>query len=155
MAATIFSTVQRSSRPTAIQEYYREKMAITSLLLTVGYLSTCTYAANVRSPTPPMGWNSYNAYGCTISEKTITSNAEGLVELGFSDLGYTRVTTDCGWPSRDRDAQGRLQWNATLFPSGPNAIGDFLHGLGLKFGLYSGGGVLQCGSTDHPASLGT
>ncbi|KAH8594067.1 alpha-galactosidase precursor [Bisporella sp. PMI_857] len=127
---------------------------ITYLLSIILHLSAFVHAKNVRSPTPPLGWNSYNAYGCQPSENIITSNAKGLVDLGLANLGYTRVTTDCGWLSRNRDSQGRLQWNSTLFPSGPHALGDYLHGLGLKFGLYSGGGYFQCGSTDQPASKG-
>lgn len=101
-----------------------------------------------------MGWNSYNTWNCFPSEEKIKQSAEGLIKLGLDKVGYNFVTVDCGWPSRDRDDQGRLQWNATLFPSGGKALGDYLHGLGLDFGLYSGAGYLQCGSTDLPASLG-
>jgi alpha-galactosidase len=102
-----------------------------------------------------MGWNSYNYYSCNPSEEIITSNARGLVDLGLAALGYDHVTTDCGWMVKDRDSKGRLQWNKDLFPSGGGkALGDYLHGLGLKFGLYSGAGYYQCGSTDLPASLG-
>ncbi|TLS27350.1 hypothetical protein PpBr36_05103 [Pyricularia pennisetigena] len=104
--------------------------------------------------TPPMGWNSYNHYNCLPTEDDIKQSAQGIVDLGFADLGYNIVTTDCGWNGRDRDEQGRQQWNATLFPSGGKALGDFIHSLGLKFGLYSGAGYFQCGSTDLPASLG-
>lgn len=119
--------------------------------------SAVTFAARLGAAartTPPMGWNSYNTYGCSPNEGIIKTNAEALVELGLADLGYTSVTVDCGWPARDRDAEGRLQWNETLFPSGPEALGEFIHDLGLGFGLYSGAGYLQCGSTDLPASLG-
>ena len=111
-------------------------------------------AATLAGATPPMGWNSYNTFGCSPSEADIKTSARGLVDLGFRDLGYRTVTVDCGWNGRERDAQGRLQWNETRFPSGGRALGDFVHGLGLKFGLYSGAGYLQCGSTDLPASLG-
>ncbi|KAL8306437.1 hypothetical protein RB597_003043 [Gaeumannomyces tritici] len=111
-------------------------------------------AVAVADATPPMGWNSYNTFGCSPSEEHIKTSARGLVDLGFRDLGYKTVTVDCGWNGRDRDAQGRLQWNETRFPSGGRALGDFVHGLGLRFGLYSGAGYLQCGSTDLPASLG-
>jgi len=124
---------------------------IVTLLSTFAWLST---AKTVRSPTPPMGWNSYNSYNCFPSEDKIKASAQSLVELGLVELGYNFATVDCGWPSRDRDAEGRLQWNETLFPSGGKALGDYLHGLGLGFGLYSGAGYLQCGSTDLPASLG-
>ncbi|KAI1810026.1 carbohydrate-binding module family 35 protein [Poronia punctata] len=118
-------------------------------------LATRVGATLYKSATPPMGWNSYNYYSCNPSEEIITSNARGLVELGLADLGYDHVTTDCGWMSRDRDADGRLQWDPDLFPSGGGKVlGDYLHDLGLKFGLYSGAGYYQCGSTDLPASLG-
>ncbi|KAH6880053.1 glycoside hydrolase superfamily [Thelonectria olida] len=111
-------------------------------------------AATVRSSTPPMGWNSYNSYSCSPSEAIIKKNAQGLVDLGLADLGYTSVTVDCGWPAKNRDSEGKMQWDETLFPSGVEDLGDFIHDLELKFGLYSGAGYLQCGSTDLPASLG-
>ncbi|KAI0125582.1 glycoside hydrolase superfamily [Xylariales sp. AK1849] len=126
----------------------------TLLLFCLATLTTLSDATTVRTTTPPMGWNSYNYYGCAPTEEIITTNAQGLVDLGLAALGYIYVTTDCGWLSRDRDEEGRLQWNETLFPSGGKALGDFVHGLGLQFGLYSGAGYLQCGSSDLPASLG-
>ncbi|KAF7540953.1 hypothetical protein G7054_g896 [Neopestalotiopsis clavispora] len=123
------------------------------LTAAMAWLPTAS-AVNARTSTPPMGWNSYNHYGCSPTEDIIKTNAQGLVDLGLAAVGYNYVTTDCGWPARDRDAEGRIQFNETLFPSGPVALGEFIHGLGLKYGLYSGGGYLQCGSTDLPASLG-
>jgi alpha-galactosidase len=80
------------------------------------------------------------------------------VDLGLAALGYTRVTPDCGWPANKRKSDGTITWNTTLFPSGYPALGDYIHSLGLKFGLYSGAGVYQCGSNSGnqalPASLG-
>ncbi|CAO2658395.1 Nn.00g061180.m01.CDS01 [Neocucurbitaria sp. VM-36] len=127
---------------------------VRTLLLGIAHFTLQAAGKTVRSPTPPMGWNSYNTWSCSPSEDKIKQSAQGLVELDLDKVGYNFVTVDCGWPSRDRDAEGRLQWNATIFPSGGKALGDFLHGLGLNFGLYSGAGYLQCGSTDLPASLG-
>lgn len=124
-----------------------------SLLLSA-VLAMPGLAKTVRSPTPPMGWNSYNTYNCFPSEEKIKHSTDGLVALGLDKLGYNFITIDCGWPSRDRTADGKLQWNETLFPSGGKALGDYIHSLGLDFGLYSGAGYLQCGSTDLPASLG-
>ncbi|KAF2641867.1 glycoside hydrolase [Massarina eburnea CBS 473.64] len=121
------------------------------LLLT---LTPPTFAKTSKSPTPPMGWNSYNSYSCSPSEAIVKLNAQGLVDYGLDKLGYDIVTPDCGWPAKERDAQGRLVWNESLFPSGGRGLGDWLHGKGLRFGGYSGGGWLQCGSTDLPASLG-
>jgi hypothetical protein len=123
-------------------------------LLPIVQFALLAAARNVRSPLPALGWNSYNTWSCSPSEEKIKESAEGLIALGLDKVGYNFVTVDCGWPSRDRDAAGRLQWNSTLFPSGGKALGDFVHSLGLGFGLYSGAGYLQCGSTDLPASLG-
>lgn len=126
---------------------------VTSFLMTAALVAP-TLAKTVRSPTPPMGWNSYNSYSCSPSEDKIKHSTDGLITLGLDKLGYNFITVDCGWPSRDRSPEGKLQWNETLFPSGGKALGDYIHGLGLDFGLYSGAGYLQCGSTDLPASLG-
>jgi hypothetical protein len=109
----------------------------------------------MRSPTPPMGWNSYNAYGCEhIDEWKVKLNAQGLIDKQLKDLGYTLVTPDCAWNSMTRDAQGKMIWNASTFPSGGKALGDYLHTNGLKFGMYSGGGHLQCNPWPITGSLG-
>lgn len=140
-------------RNSASYKLYNLKMKAKSLSI-LACLTKFACAANVRSLTPPLGWNTYNKYACTPTEDIVKSNANGLVDLGFLKLGYKDVFIDCGWPIKDRDSQGRMQWNTTLFPSGPDALGDYLHKLGLSFGVYSGGGYFQCGSTDQPASLG-
>jgi len=125
-----------------------------STLFIVASLAIQVAGRTVRSPLPPMGWNSYNSWNCQISEDKIHQSAHGLVDLGLAELGYKTATIDCGWMTRERDAKGRLQWNVTDFPAGGKAMGDFMHELGLKFGMYSGAGYYQCGSTDLPASLG-
>lgn len=121
--------------------------------------ATGTHGKLLKAPTPPMGWNTYNAYSCSPSEQIVKLNAQGLIDLGLYDLGYDIVTVDCGWPRAEsqggRDGEtGKLVWNETLFPTGPAELGEWLHGKGLKFGVYSGAGYLQCGSQDIPASLG-
>jgi alpha-galactosidase len=79
------------------------------------------------------------------------SNAKALVDLGLSELGYRYVTTDCGWSVADRLPDGSLTWNATLFPSGFPAMGEYLHGIGLLFGVYGDAGILLCGSPPNQA----
>lgn len=73
------------------------------------------------------------------------SNAEALVNLGLQARGYHFVTVDCGWTLSNRTEDGKLTWNPELFPSGYPALGEFLHGLGLGFGVYSDAGVEMCG----------
>jgi alpha-galactosidase len=112
--------------------------------------------ANGLALTPPMGWNSYNHYNCAPNQSIIHSNAEALVTLGLADLGYTYVTTDCGWTIPHRTADNKLTWNETLFPAGFPALGQYIHDLGLSFGVYSDGGVQMCmtGGVNQTGSLG-
>lgn len=100
--------------------------------------------ANGVALTPPMGWNSYNHYSCFPNETIIQSNAKALVDLGLDKLGYTYVTPDCGWSVENRTSNGTLTWNPQEFPSGFPALSQYVHGLGLKFGVYSDSGILMC-----------
>ncbi|CAG7994399.1 unnamed protein product [Penicillium salamii] len=91
--------------------------------------------------TPPMG---YNHYSCSPNETTIRSNAKALVDLGLDALGYRYVGIDCGWTVADRLSNGSLTWNETLFPSGFPAVGQYIHDLGLLFGVYEDAGIKTC-----------
>ncbi|PMD45999.1 carbohydrate-binding module family 35 protein [Hyaloscypha variabilis F] len=104
--------------------------------------------------TPPMGWNSYNHYSCAPNETIIHSNAQALVNLGLQTLGYHYVTVDCGWTLPNRAENGTLTWNPARFPSGYFALGDFIHSLGLGFGVYQDAGIQTC-MTGEPTQVGS
>ncbi|RDW66999.1 alpha-galactosidase-1 [Coleophoma crateriformis] len=104
--------------------------------------------------TPPMGWNSYNHYSCSPNESIIHSNAQALVDFGLDTLGYHYVTIDCGWTLPNRTANGTLTWSPERFPNGYPAMGEFIHSLGLGFGVYSDGGVQMC-MTGDPVQTGS
>src|SRR5437773_7246281 len=55
--------------------------------------------------TPPMGWNSWNKFGCNVSEDLIKSMADGMVASGMKDAGYEYVVIDDCWQV-SRDAAG-------------------------------------------------
>jgi alpha-galactosidase len=86
--------------------------------------------------TPPMGWNTWNTFGCNISETLIRQTVDSLVSSGMAAQGYRYVVVDDCWFDPDRDAQGNLRAHPTRFPSGMKALGDYIHGKGLKFGIY-------------------
>jgi alpha-galactosidase len=86
--------------------------------------------------TPPMGWNTWNTFGCNINETLIRQTADAMVSSGMRDLGYEYVVVDDCWFNPNRDSAGNLQANPSRFPSGMKALGDYLHARGLKFGLY-------------------
>lgn len=64
------------------------------------------------------------------------------------------MTVNCGWILPDRTSSGILTWNPALFPSGYPALGKLIHGLGLRFGIYSDAGVQMC-MTGTPAQVGS
>lgn len=94
--------------------------------------------------TPPMGWNSWNTFGCNISEQIVRAQADALVSTGLRDAGYRYVVVDDCWAAPDRDAAGRLRADPVRFPSGMAALGAYLHERGLKFGIYAGAQDKTC-----------
>lgn len=98
--------------------------------------------------TPPMGWNSWNCWGLSVDEEKVKASADMYVEKGLRDHGWTYINIDDGWEiHRDkepkRDAQGNILTNEK-FPD-MKRLGDYIHSLGLKFGIYSSPGPLTCG----------
>ncbi|GAB4839674.1 Alpha-galactosidase 1, partial [Ancistrocladus abbreviatus] len=98
-------------------------------------------------------WNSWNHFKCNVDESLIKATANALVSSGLAQQGYNYVNIDDCWGSSNRDSQGNLVPDATRFPSGMSALADYVHGLGLKFGLYACAGSRTCSGT-MPGSLG-
>ncbi|KAI4351953.1 hypothetical protein L6164_006251 [Bauhinia variegata] len=103
--------------------------------------------------TPPMGWNSWNHFHCDISESLIRETADAMVGTGLAALGYQYLNLDDCWAEQNRDSQGNLVEKRSTFPSGIKALADYVHGKGLKLGIYSDAGVQTCSKT-MPGSLG-
>ncbi|AQZ63369.1 Alpha-galactosidase precursor [[Actinomadura] parvosata subsp. kistnae] len=115
----------------------RLSLAAALLVLTTGAVASPAQALeNGVGRTPPMGWNTWNTFGCNINETLIKQTADTLVSSGMRDLGYQYVVVDDCWFDPNRDSAGNLQANPSRFPSGMKALGDYLHARGLKFGLY-------------------
>ncbi len=103
------------------------------------------------APTPPMGWNSWNKFGCHVSEDLIRQMADAMVKSGMKDAGYQYIVIDDCWQV-DRDSSGNIVPDAKNFPSGIKALADYVHSRGLKFGIYSDAGSMTCAK--RPGSLG-
>ena len=104
-------------------------------------LSLCAAAENP----PLMGWSSWNTYGFQINDSVIQAQADAMVELGFKDCGYDHINIDDGFFG-GRDAQGNLLIHPTRFPNGLRGLVDYIHGKGLKAGIYSDAGRNTCAS---------
>jgi len=101
--------------------------------------------------TPPMGWNSWNRYHCDIDEDLARQTADAMVESGLKDAGYEFLNLDDCWQT-DRDVHGEILADPDRFPSGIPALAGYVHGKGLKFGLYTCAGSKTC--QGRPGSLG-
>jgi alpha-galactosidase len=107
---------------------------------------------------PPMGWNSYDCFGWTVSEDEVKANAVYISEY-LLKYGWEYVVIDFCWsspfaqkaenpdqdenffPALTMDEFGRLLPSVERFPSAVNGLGfkplaDYVHALGLKFGIH-------------------
>jgi alpha-galactosidase len=91
--------------------------------------------------TPPMGWNSWNHFAGKIDDATVRAQADAMVSSGMRDAGYVYINIDDTWQA-ERDAQGVIHANSR-FPD-MKALADYVHGKGLKLGIYSSPGPKTC-----------
>ncbi len=104
--------------------------------------------------TPQMGWNSWYIWTDHVTDKIMREAADAMVSSGMIDHGYSYVDIDDCWAvnprsadptygGQPRDAQGNVNPNKR-FPD-MKALADYIHGKGLKAGLYTSPGPLTCG----------
>jgi len=103
------------------------------------------------APIPPMGWNSWNAFGLDINSKIVKAVADSMVSKGLAAAGYQYIVIDDGWQI-DRDKNGKIIADSTHFPEGIKYLADYIHSKGLKFGIYTCCGTKTCGG--RPGSYG-
>jgi alpha-galactosidase len=107
--------------------------------------------------TPPMGFNNWNSTQCKadFNEAMVKGIADIFVSRGLKDAGYRYVNIDDCWAEPARDTGGNLVPNRTRFPGGIKAVADYVHGKGLKFGIYTSAGTKTCNAAGgFPGGLG-
>jgi alpha-galactosidase len=124
-----------------------------SVFLSTGFLASQETQApsSGLALTPPMGWNSWNKFACNVSEDLIKGTADAMVKSGMKDAGYEYVVIDDCWQV-SRDANSNIVADPKRFPHGMKAVGDYIHSVGLKFGIYSDAGSKTC--QNRPGGLG-
>jgi len=113
---------------------------------------SCVAQMGPLAPTPPMGWNSWDAYGLTIDEAQFRANVDVLAKR-LKPAGYEYAVVDEGWylanPTKAKDEafEYRVDANGRYLPAlnrflsaageaGFRPVADYVHGLGLKFGIH-------------------
>jgi alpha-galactosidase len=120
--------------------------------LTTGLLATLCSAATL-APTPPMGWNSWDAYGTTVTEPEVKANAD-VMAARLKQHGWRYIVVDIQWSEPDPHAHGyrpnadllmdrfgRLIPAPNRFPSAESEKGflplaNYIHSEGLLFGIH-------------------
>ena len=126
--------------------------------------------------TPPMGWNSYDYYDTTVTEEQVKANADYMAK-NLKEYGWEYVVVDIEWYSNDAGTQrdkyqyipfgddqmdewGRFQPSPTRFPSsadgkGFKSLAEYVHNLGLKFGIHIMRGIPRKAAEQHCPIMGT
>ena len=119
---------------------------------------------------PPLGWNAWNAFGCSnnTNQETMVQTAQQMIDLHLDQVGYRYLNLDDCWSAKQRQPpdqpdhhsstttsttnQPRLIADPVRFPQGLKWLAQYLHDRGLKLGIYSSAGVQTCAG--FPGSLG-
>ncbi len=132
-----------------ISKTSRFRLATESSIMAFAVIAAFTGIAaaqkfNRLALTPPMGWNSWNKFGCNVNESMIREMAKVMVTSGMKDAGYEFINIDDCWQGY-RDSLGFIHPDPARFPHGMKALADYIHSLGLKIGIYSDAGNETCG----------
>ncbi len=127
---------------------------------TTGTGGTGGSTPTIVGATPPMGWNSWNKFACNgLNETVVKAMADAFVTSGMKDAGYQYVNLDDCWMDGRDSSTGKIKVNTSKFPSGIAALATYVHGKGLKLGIYSTPNSKTCaglygGYTGGVGSLG-
>ncbi|HPS12837.1 MAG TPA: glycoside hydrolase family 27 protein, partial [Prolixibacteraceae bacterium] len=122
--------------------------------------------------TPPLGWNSWDCFGTTVTEQQIKEQSDAMAKELLSS-GYKYLTVDIQWYEPEAkghaydpkalltmDEYGRLTPGLKKFPSAANDKGfkplaDYVHSKGLKFGIHIMRGIPRQAVENNTPVLGT
>lgn len=138
------------------------KITKIALVIGLGLVSSCATIETAETEdnflswakTPPMGWNSWDCYGPTVTEKEVKANADYMAEH-LKQYGWQYIVVDIRWfventkahgynqtdPRYVMDEYGRFMPAVNRFPSaadnkGFKPLADYIHSKGLKFGIH-------------------
>jgi hypothetical protein len=146
-----FSLLSRSDKLFPVKNTTAMRLLAAASLLLLGVRARGQQSGVAERP--PMGWNSWDAYGETVKESDIRSTAQWMAK-NLKAYGWEYIVVDSGWYVKNHaagynakdalfslDAFGRYTPAENTIPSakdgaGFRALADYVHGLGLKFGIH-------------------
>lgn len=150
----------------------RAVVAFLLMLSTTKLLAAAAAQTAELAATPPMGWNSWDAYGTTVREIEVRANADTMA-LKLKQYGWQYIVVDIQWyePNAQAhgyrpnaqltmDGQGRLMPAVNRFPSstdgqGFKSLAAYVHSKGLKFGIHILRGIPRQAVRENLPILGT
>jgi len=96
---------------------------------------------HLLAQTPPMGWNSWNVWGTTVTANRVRAAADSFIGTHLADFGYMYVNIDDAWEG-DRDSNGEIQTNEKFGDMA--SLASYVHQQGIKLGIYSSPGPKTC-----------
>lgn len=115
--------------------------AVPSIVLLCGLSSSLVGQNTQVAAMPPMGWNSWNHFACRVSDAVVRAAADAIANNGMKQAGYVYVNIDDCWQGQ-RDEKGIIRPNEKFRHM--KALADYVHGKGLKLGIYSSPGPKTC-----------
>jgi alpha-galactosidase len=103
---------------------------------------TLVSGSHQLAQTPPMGWNSWNVWGTSVTAAKVKAAADSFESSHLADFGYMYVNIDDAWEG-SRDIDGTIVPNEKFGDIAD--LATYVHGKGLKLGIYSSPGPKTCG----------
>ena len=140
----------------------RLAIAVLALFAGVGAIPAQDPSRPVAIPLPPMGWSSWNSFSNTVNSAVVRAQAQAMASNGMKKAGYQYINIDEGWWLGQRDEQGNIevdprQWPAIAAGEHAGDMGNivrYIHGLGLKAGIYTDAGTNGCSTYDPDVGPG-
>jgi hypothetical protein len=126
--------------------------AMPALPIKLAALAGAAYALdNGFGRQPVMGFNTYNAVGCSPNQSYVSETIDELASQGFLKAGYNHFQVDCGWQGYERQPNGSITYDAEVFPDGIAPLSQYAIEKGFKWAMYTNQGVYSC-DTKTPAT---
>ncbi len=142
-------------------------LAVAAFLVAVAPANGANAEDNGVGLKPLLGWSSWSYIRHNPTAQNIEATADAMKSSGLAGIGYTNVNIDDFWylcpggQGPDVDQYGRWVTDASKFPPGPSGangikvVADYVHSLGLKFGLYATPGISKQAVAQNSAIEGT
>ncbi|MFJ4199807.1 ricin-type beta-trefoil lectin domain protein [Streptomyces sviceus] len=145
-------------RAAAVRALVLALSAAAALLFAQPTPAQAATSRQIPVPSAPMGWASWNSFAAKIDYSVIKAQVDAFVASGLPAAGYKYINIDEGWWQGTRDSAGNITVDESEWPGGMKAIADYIHGKGLKAGIYTDAGKDGCGyyyPTGRPAAPGS